>query len=61
MNKFCSHKSEGLNLIILLSYDPIDIQEGGADFIGYKIVILNNPTVRRGLANIRQPHTKQIL
>ena len=33
-----------LNLIIFHLYDPIDIQEGGAEFIGYKIVILSNPT-----------------
>ena len=35
-----------LNLIIFHSYDPIDIQEGGAEFIGYKIVILSNPKCR---------------
>ena len=34
-----------LNLIIFHSYDPIDIQEGGAEFIGYKIVILSNPNL----------------
>ena len=31
-----------LNLIIFHSYDPIDIQKGGAEFIGHKIVILSN-------------------
>ena len=32
-----------LNLIIFHSYDPIDIQKGGAEFIGYKI--LSNPSL----------------
>ena len=28
-----------LNLIIFHSYDPLDIQEGSAEFIGYKIAV----------------------
>ena len=45
MRAVAIHQSS-LNLIIFHSYDPIDIQEGGADFIGYKIVILSNPNVQ---------------